>query len=89
METEIHIKVTPNSSKTACIGIDDFVFKIRLKATAKNNEANNELIRFISKKLNINKSSVQIISGAKSRHKKIRIEGVDLETCIHKLYTFL
>jgi uncharacterized protein YggU (UPF0235/DUF167 family) len=58
--------------------------KIRVRAVAENNKANRALEALLAKRLRIAKSRVQVISGATSRTKTVRIEG-DLEELGAKL----
>lgn len=69
----LSIKVIPNSSTTAIAGADEESksLKIRLCAPPNENQANEELIKFLSKNLKIPKTQVLIVKGNKSRDKKI------------------
>lgn len=68
----IKVIVKPNSSKNKIICFDNNkqAYKIGIKAEAKKNKANKELIKFLSKTLN---KKVKIKSGLKSRKKIIKI----------------
>jgi uncharacterized protein len=73
-KTYLRIKVTTRQNTTELYGImDDETLKIRLKAVPEKWKANEELIRFLSKELGINKDSVEIISWASDSIKLIRI----------------
>ncbi len=73
----IRVKVVPRSSKTTIEGIYQGALKIRLTSPPVENAANRDLIALLSRKLRIPKSAVQIISGAKSREKKLALAGVE------------
>lgn len=81
----LRIRVTPNASKCSFGGIfsssdsQDFL-KINLNAVPEKGKANQELIKFLSKFLHINKSSFSILSGETDRYKKILIETPHLST---------
>jgi len=63
------IKVQPSSSKQAIqTGIDGKIQKVFLKKPAKDNKANNELEKFLSKHF---KKQVKIIKGHTSKNKTI------------------
>jgi uncharacterized protein len=49
------------------------ILKIRINAVPEKGKANKELIKFISKKYNIEKSKINIISGMTSRIKIIEV----------------
>ncbi len=83
---KLELYILPNSKKTEYVGIHNGIPKIRIGKKALNNEANNELVRFISLKLGINKSSVKIIHGSKGRIKLLEIDTTDsYEKIIGKL----
>ena len=49
---------------------------VRIKAQPVGGKANDELIRFLAEKLEVSKSSIEIISGHSNKFKKINIDGV-------------
>ena len=49
------------------------VYKIKLKAPPVDNAANEELIKFLAKYYQVNKSKVEIKKGLKSRYKVVEI----------------
>jgi uncharacterized protein (TIGR00251 family) len=73
----IQVKVVPRSSKTMIDGIYDGALKIRLTSPPVDNAANRDLIAFLSRKLKVPKSAVQIIGGEKSREKRLALTGVE------------
>ena len=81
----LRIRVTPNASKCGFGGIfstpdnQDFI-KINLNAVPEKGKANQELIKFLSKYLHLNKSSFSILSGETDRYKKILIKTAHIET---------
>lgn len=75
-ETVIRIRLTPRSSGNAVSGLKDGVFRIKVTAPPVEGKANQALIVFLSKALGVSKSSLEIVSGVKSRDKTIRIRGV-------------
>ncbi len=74
----LRIKVIPNSSNNEIkeIMIDDSgeeTIKIKIKAAPEKGKANIELIKFLSKELDIKRSTISIISGKTDRIKLIKI----------------
>jgi uncharacterized protein len=73
----LRVKVTPKSSKTELTEIlkdeEGPTHKIRLKAVPEKGKANEELIRFLAKELNLPRSAFSIISGKTDRLKLIKI----------------
>lgn len=72
----LSVKVIPNASKNAVVGLENDELKVRLNATPEKGEANEELIAFLAKTWKLPKSSLSIHSGKTSRHKKILIRGL-------------
>lgn len=77
----LRIKVIPKSSKTELVEImqdptEDGMaetFKIRIKAAPEKGKANTELIKFLSKELNVDKAQISIICGKSERLKLVKI----------------
>jgi uncharacterized protein (TIGR00251 family) len=72
----LNIKVIPKSSRNGIRGWENGELVIRINAVPEKGAVNDELIRFLAKHLNIGKSSIKIVQGDKSRHKKISIKGL-------------
>ena len=66
----MEIIVYPGKKKTEIIGEKQGVLLVNVKGKPENNEANNEIIRFFSKKYN---KPVKIVKGKKSKRKTILI----------------
>ncbi len=82
------LRVMPRSSSSAICGTQDGALKIRITAPPLEGRANEECIRFLSDLLKIRRSSVEIISGGKSRKKAVFIAGVkkkDIEALLPEL----
>ena len=69
----LNLRVTPGAKKTFFSEISDGVLRIKLNAISKDNEANVALINFLAKSFGTSKSQVAIISGSKSRLKRVSI----------------
>lgn len=79
---KLKLRITPNAKKSEITGWqDDTTLKIKIHAPPVDGKANEELIRFLAKSLNIKKSEIRIISGETGRDKLIEIpDGTDLLT---------
>ncbi len=79
----ITVKVKPSAPATRFRGVFDFngekVLKFDVAAPPEKGKANEELIKFLSKKLKISRSDIRIKSGETSREKRLEITGIDLE----------
>lgn len=72
----ITVYLQPGSKKTEVAGMHDGHIKIKLNSPPVDGKANEALILFLSKFLNIQKSKIKIVSGEKSRIKKLSISGI-------------
>jgi len=70
-----NVLVAPRASKTTVVGVHDGALKIRLAAPPVDGEANKELISFLAKKLEVGKSSLRILSGERSKRKRVCVNG--------------
>ena len=74
MSRLVSLKITPRSAKNEIIGRQpDGSIKIKLTAAPTDGEANEALIKFLSKEWDIPKSKIKIKSGHSSRTKLIEI----------------
>jgi len=70
------VRVQPRASKDEVAGEMDGALKIRLQAPAVEDRANEALIAFLAQLLKTPKSAVRILSGERSRTKRVEIRGV-------------
>ena len=71
--------VQPQAAKTALAGVHGTALKIKVAASPVDGKANEELRQFVAQSLGLPRSRVELISGAGSRHKRLRISGVGPE----------
>lgn len=81
----IHFHVQPGASKSEISGLHGNRIKVRLKAPPVEGRANEELIRFLSKLLEIPKKNIEIISGGLSRQKNVKISGINKDLFKRKI----
>ncbi len=72
--TDIDVRIIPKSSKNEIIGGD--IIKIKVTSPPVDGKANKAVVDLLAKQLKVSKKDIQIISGEKSRNKKIRIYGI-------------
>ena len=70
------VRVQPRASRDEISGVFDGALKIRLRAPALENRANEALIEFLADVLKSSKSAVRIRSGEQSRSKRVEVFGV-------------
>src|SRR5687768_7740953 len=81
----LKIWVQPGASKTGVVGLhgDPPALKIRIVAPPVEGAANEELLRFLKKKLGVPLSRLSILRGHSSRRKDVLCLDLD-ETQVHK-----
>jgi uncharacterized protein len=72
----IVVRVQPRASKNEIAGEMAGVLKIRLQSPALEGRANESLIEFLAELLKTPKGAVRILSGERSRIKRLEIRGV-------------
>ncbi len=70
------VRVQPRASKDEIAGEMNGALRVRLQAPAVENRANEALVDFLAQLLKTPKSAVRILSGERSRSKRIEIRGV-------------
>ena len=75
------VRVQPGASKNEIVGVQGDALKIKINAPPVKGKANRALMDFLAGELGMKKSEVEIISGHRSRIKKIKVlgEGVKIE----------
>jgi len=71
--THLHIKVTPNASKTELIKTEAG-YKARIQCSPVDGKANDALIALLSKEFGVAKNSIEIVKGKTSRNKTVLIK---------------
>lgn len=71
----INVRVSPKASKNEIIGLRDRVLLVSVTAVPKKNQANEAVIRILSKTFRIAKSKIEVISGSKGKNKVVCIDS--------------
>ena len=80
----VEVRVQPRASKDEIAGEMGGALKVRLRAPALEDRANQALIEYLAQLLKTPKSAVRILSGDRSRIKRVEISGITKEQ-IHEL----
>ena len=78
------VRVQPRASKDEIAGEMDGALKIRLRAPAIEDRANQALIHYLAQTLNTSNAAVRILSGERSRTKRVEVRGVTTDQ-VHQL----
>jgi uncharacterized protein YggU (UPF0235/DUF167 family) len=70
------VRVIPRSRKTGFAGLRDGILVVRLAAPPVDNAANDALLDFLAGIVGVPRRALRLLSGAKSRRKRIAIDGV-------------
>ena len=81
----LSVHVQPKASATECVGIHGDALKIRVAAPPVDGAANDELIRFLARRLSMPSTSIQMYSGARGRHKRVLVKGVTAQFVLARL----
>lgn len=83
--TSITVRVQPNASLEKVVISDDYVVKIWVHQPPVDSAANKAIIKFLSKRLGISKSRINITSGHQSKEKVILIQDLEPSFILDKL----
>lgn len=72
----LDIRVIPRAPRSAVAGVRDGALLVRLAAPPLDGEANDALIALMSSVLDVPKRDLAIVSGERSRRKRLRIAGL-------------
>lgn len=68
------VRIVPRASRSEVVGwTSDGALKVRVTAAPVDNQANQELVRLLSKQLGVGRSGVVITSGSSSRSKRLQV----------------
>jgi uncharacterized protein (TIGR00251 family) len=77
----IGIRVHPRAGRNKVQGIHDGNLKVSIAAPPVEGEATLQCMKFLAKLFAVSNSSVNLISGAQSRNKVFKINGIGAEEC--------
>jgi uncharacterized protein (TIGR00251 family) len=81
----IDVRVIPRAGTSGVAGRRGDAVLVRLNAAPVDGAANAELIEVLSDVLDVPKRAVSIVSGARSRRKRVQIEGLTDQVVASKL----
>ncbi len=76
---ELDVRVIPRAKKSEIGGIRDGAVLIRLAAPPVEGAANDALIAFLADRLHLPRRNLRIVSGGRSRRKRIAVDGLTAE----------
>ncbi len=85
-QTLITVYLQPCAKRSELSGMHDGHIKIKVNSPPVDGKANEALIQFLADFLDIPKLAIEIISGKKSRIKKLKIHGITDEIIKSKFH---
>lgn len=82
---EFEVRVVPRAGRSALAGERDGRVLVRLAAPPVDGAANDELVAFVAGLLDVPKRAVRIVSGERSRSKRVAVDGVSVDTAAARL----
>lgn len=70
------VRAQPRASRNDIAGVMDGALKVRLRAPALEDRANEALCEYLAELLKTSKAAVRILSGHHSRSKRVEVRGV-------------
>jgi uncharacterized protein (TIGR00251 family) len=70
------VKVVPRAAKTELAGETEGMLRVRIAAPPVDGAANEELIRFLAKRLGVPRSDISIVAGLSSRKKRVQLANL-------------
>ena len=84
-DLRLEVVVSPRASRTRIMGVHDDRLKIQLAAPPADGRANKALVKFLADTLDIPKAQIEIVSGATSTRKTVRLSQVPLHHAVLRL----
>jgi uncharacterized protein len=75
----LRVHVQPGAGRTAVVGRHGDAVKVRVAAPPEGGRANDACVALLAEVFGLPEASVTLSGGPKSRHKRFRLEGVDLD----------
>ena len=72
------VQVAPRASRSALAGVHGGRLKVRIAAPPVDGAANDELLRFLAKTLDIGRSQLEVRQGIASKRKTVIVFGLDI-----------
>lgn len=80
----VNLRVTPRAGRDGVHGLVGDALKVRIQTPPVDGKANTQLLRYLSKRWNVPRASMEIASGETGRNKRLRINNPS-EPAINKI----
>jgi uncharacterized protein (TIGR00251 family) len=72
----IRVRVIPKGRRNQVVGVEAGILVVRVAAPPVEGQANEALLEFLAQRLGVRTRALQLQSGQRSRHKVVKLEGV-------------
>jgi len=81
----LSLRIAPGASRSSVEGLHGDRLRIRVAAPPVDGKANKKLLAFLADRLGVPASSLEIVSGAKGRDKRVRVPDLGPQDLLHRL----
>ena len=81
----LDVHVQPAAGRTAVVGRHGTALKLRVAAPPADGRANDATCSLLAETFGVKNAAVSLVSGASSRTKRVRIDGVDAPAAVNAL----
>ncbi|EKD39519.1 MAG: hypothetical protein ACD_75C00379G0002 [uncultured bacterium] len=85
----LHVYVQPKASKSKVVGLFDGCLKIAITAPPVDGKANEEVVKFLARLLDIPGRNIAIQAGGQSRRKRVLLRAARVEDILAKIEAIL
>ncbi|HEX2884585.1 MAG TPA: DUF167 domain-containing protein [Candidatus Limnocylindria bacterium] len=82
---DLEVAVTPRSAADRVGPFVDGVLRVRVTRPPADGEANRAVIRLVARALELAPSRLALVSGERSRRKRLRVDGIGDEELVRRL----
>lgn len=83
------VRAQPGAARARVVGLHGGALKVAVRARPIDGAANRELVAVLADALAVRPAAVSVVSGARGRDKRIRVDGIDAATAAARLAPFV
>jgi hypothetical protein len=84
-EATFGVLLSPRAARDEVGPMSDGVVRVRVTRPPADGEANRALIHALARALDLPPSAIALVAGSRSRHKRIRVAGLDIDAVAERL----
>ncbi len=83
------VRAQPGAARARVVGLHGAALKVAVRARPVDGAANRELVALLAEVLAVRPATVSVVSGARGRDKRVRIDGLDAATAAARVAPFV